>query len=164
MYRAIVPKPFVNYKEYFCYVSDRRKLRFRIKRKSIISPSEKQFFLTVLMLFSIKKNVHLNFFFFFFVLNHEQLFDSVSSTYTYLLADLTTKEAILIDPVLEHGKRDSQLIQELGFNLKYASMCGLFPFCNTLFIFTSVHVVFLYHINLYGFYFVLACYLLYFIF
>lgn len=31
-----------------------------------------------------------------------QLFDTVSSTYTYLLADATTKEAILIDPVREH--------------------------------------------------------------
>lgn len=30
-----------------------------------------------------------------------QLFDGASSTYTYLLADPTTKEAILIDPVLE---------------------------------------------------------------
>lgn len=51
----------------------------------------------------------------------EQLFDSISSTYTYLLADLTTKEAILIDPVLEHAKRDKQLLEELGFQLKYAS-------------------------------------------
>lgn len=50
-----------------------------------------------------------------------QLFDSASSTYTYLLADLTTKEAILIDPVLEHAKRDAQLIAELGLRLKYAS-------------------------------------------
>lgn len=53
--------------------------------------------------------------------HNTQLFDSVSSTYTYLLADLTTKEAILIDPVLEHAKRDTQLINELGFTLKYAS-------------------------------------------
>lgn len=50
-----------------------------------------------------------------------QLFDSVSCTYTYLLADLTTKDAILIDPVLEHAKRDAQLVAELGFKLKYAS-------------------------------------------
>lgn len=50
-----------------------------------------------------------------------QLFDSISSTYTYLLADITTNEAILIDPVLEHAKRDAQLITELGFRLKYAS-------------------------------------------
>lgn len=50
-----------------------------------------------------------------------KLFDSVSSTYTYLMADLTTKEAVLIDPVLEHVKRDAQLVNELGFQLKYAS-------------------------------------------
>lgn len=30
-----------------------------------------------------------------------QLFDSGSSTYTYILADAHTKEAVLIDPVLE---------------------------------------------------------------
>lgn len=53
----------------------------------------------------------------------EQLFDTVSSTYTYLLADLTTKEAILIDPVLEHAKRDKKLLEEFGFQLKYASKC-----------------------------------------
>lgn len=50
-----------------------------------------------------------------------KLFDSVSSTYTYLLGDLTTKEAVIIDPVLEHAKRDAQLVNELGFQLKYAS-------------------------------------------
>lgn len=49
-----------------------------------------------------------------------QLFDSVSSTYTYVLADIEQKEAIIIDPVLEHAKRDAQLIEELGFTLKYA--------------------------------------------
>ena len=30
-----------------------------------------------------------------------QLFEKESSTYTYLLADAVTKEALLIDPVLE---------------------------------------------------------------
>lgn len=50
-----------------------------------------------------------------------KLFDSVSSTYTYLLGDLTTKEAVIIDPVLEHAKRDAQLVNELGFQLKFAS-------------------------------------------
>lgn len=34
-----------------------------------------------------------------------QLFDSESSTYTYLLADTDTKEALLIDPVVEHVAR-----------------------------------------------------------
>lgn len=49
-----------------------------------------------------------------------QLFDTESSTYTYLLADLETKEAVIIDPVLEQAKRDAQLIKDLGFKLKYA--------------------------------------------
>ena len=48
-----------------------------------------------------------------------QLFDSESSTYTYLLADLALKEAILIDPVLEQVERDSKLLQELGLGLRY---------------------------------------------
>lgn len=50
-----------------------------------------------------------------------QLLDYESSTYTYLLADTTTKEAVIIDPVLEHAERDTQLIKDLGLNLKYAS-------------------------------------------
>ncbi|XP_040901129.1 persulfide dioxygenase ETHE1, mitochondrial [Toxotes jaculatrix] len=49
-----------------------------------------------------------------------QLFESESSTYTYLLADAETKEAVLIDPVLETIDRDLKLIQELGLNLKVA--------------------------------------------
>ncbi|KAM7383086.1 hypothetical protein PAMP_002768 [Pampus punctatissimus] len=49
-----------------------------------------------------------------------QLFESESSTYTYLLADTETKEAIIIDPVLETIDRDLKLIHELGLNLKVA--------------------------------------------
>ncbi|XP_055641238.1 persulfide dioxygenase ETHE1, mitochondrial isoform X2 [Toxorhynchites rutilus septentrionalis] len=49
-----------------------------------------------------------------------QLFDEQSHTYTYLLGDINSKEAILIDPVLEQAKRDASLIQELGFTLTYA--------------------------------------------
>ncbi|CAG9101194.1 unnamed protein product [Plutella xylostella] len=49
-----------------------------------------------------------------------QLFDTVSSTYTYLLGDTGSKEAVLIDPVLEHAERDAALIQQLGFKLIYA--------------------------------------------
>jgi len=48
-----------------------------------------------------------------------QLFEAKSSTYTYLLADHVTHEAVLIDPVLETAERDSQLIKDLGLNLKY---------------------------------------------
>ena len=46
-----------------------------------------------------------------------QLFDPQSSTYTYLLADEDTREAVLIDPVFEQVRRDSALIEELGARL-----------------------------------------------
>src|SRR5436190_2076195 len=48
-----------------------------------------------------------------------QLFDTQSSTYTYLLADSLTREAVLIDPVFEHAPRDAALIGELGLKLLY---------------------------------------------
>lgn len=48
-----------------------------------------------------------------------QLFDSDSSTYTYLLADERTHDAILIDPVREHVERDLALVRELGLTLRY---------------------------------------------
>lgn len=48
-----------------------------------------------------------------------QLFDSVSSTFTYLLADSQSREALIIDPVLECLDRDYKLIQELDLGLKY---------------------------------------------
>ncbi|KAM4650516.1 persulfide dioxygenase ETHE1, mitochondrial [Discoglossus pictus] len=50
-----------------------------------------------------------------------QLFEPVSCTYTYLLADKATKEAVLIDPVLETAKRDAKLIQDLGLKMIYAA-------------------------------------------
>ncbi len=46
-----------------------------------------------------------------------QLFDQTSSTWTYLLADETTREAVLIDPVFEQHTRDVALIRELGLKL-----------------------------------------------
>ena len=46
-----------------------------------------------------------------------QLFDPQSSTYTYLLADPATREALLIDPVFEQARRDIALVEELGLNL-----------------------------------------------
>ena len=49
-----------------------------------------------------------------------QLFDAKSSTFTYLLADEQTKEAILIDPVFEQVNRDLALVNELELSLKYA--------------------------------------------
>jgi glyoxylase-like metal-dependent hydrolase (beta-lactamase superfamily II)/rhodanese-related sulfurtransferase len=46
-----------------------------------------------------------------------QLFDPQSSTYTYLLADRASREALLIDPVFEQARRDAALIEELGLRL-----------------------------------------------
>lgn len=48
-----------------------------------------------------------------------QLFDAESSTYTYLLADPTSHEALLIDPVREQVERDLSLLSELGLRLVY---------------------------------------------
>src|SRR5687767_12372736 len=48
-----------------------------------------------------------------------QLFDPQSSTYTYLLADAATREAVLIDPVFEQARRDAALAEELGLRLKW---------------------------------------------
>src|SRR2546429_8465336 len=46
-----------------------------------------------------------------------QLFDSVSGTYTYLLASRRGGEALIIDPVLEKIQRYIQLIEELDLRL-----------------------------------------------
>ena len=48
-----------------------------------------------------------------------QLFEKESSTYTYLLACPETKEAVLIDPVIETAERDVKIVTELGLKLKY---------------------------------------------
>ena len=48
-----------------------------------------------------------------------QLFDPQSSTYTYLLADSESAEAVLIDPVFEQAGRDAALIRELGLTLTW---------------------------------------------
>lgn len=48
-----------------------------------------------------------------------QFFDTESSTYTYLLADPTTSEAVLIDPVLERTKIYLQVITDLELKLRY---------------------------------------------
>src|SRR6187200_2777123 len=46
-----------------------------------------------------------------------QLFDTVSGTYTYLLASRRGGEALIIDPVIEKVDRYLQLIHELDLNL-----------------------------------------------
>jgi glyoxylase-like metal-dependent hydrolase (beta-lactamase superfamily II)/rhodanese-related sulfurtransferase len=48
-----------------------------------------------------------------------QLFDPASSTYTYLLADDATHEAVLIDPVLEQVQTYLDLIARAGLRLRY---------------------------------------------
>ena len=47
-----------------------------------------------------------------------QLSDQTSSTYTYLLGDRASGEAVLIDPVFEQVLRDAALVDELGLRLK----------------------------------------------
>jgi sulfur dioxygenase len=46
-----------------------------------------------------------------------QLFDSTSSTYTYLVGDPRSGEALIIDPVFEQVRRDAALIGELDLKL-----------------------------------------------
>jgi glyoxylase-like metal-dependent hydrolase (beta-lactamase superfamily II) len=48
-----------------------------------------------------------------------QLLDPHSSTYSYLLWDAQTRDAALIDPVLDQAARDIRLVRELGLTLRY---------------------------------------------
>jgi glyoxylase-like metal-dependent hydrolase (beta-lactamase superfamily II) len=48
-----------------------------------------------------------------------QLYDPESSTYSYLVADVAGKQAVLIDPVREALARDLALVRELGLDLTY---------------------------------------------
>jgi glyoxylase-like metal-dependent hydrolase (beta-lactamase superfamily II) len=50
----------------------------------------------------------------------QQLFEASSSTYTYIVGDADTREAIIIDPVLETLDRDIKLIEELDLKLLYS--------------------------------------------
>ncbi|MDP2261987.1 MAG: MBL fold metallo-hydrolase [Hydrogenophaga sp.] len=49
-----------------------------------------------------------------------QLFDPASSTYTYVLFDQTTREALIIDPVDEQIERDLATLREYGLKLSWA--------------------------------------------
>ena len=49
-----------------------------------------------------------------------QLFDPETSTYTYLLADERTREAVLIDAVREQLERDVSLLEQLELRLVFA--------------------------------------------
>ncbi|MEM6369901.1 MAG: MBL fold metallo-hydrolase [Myxococcota bacterium] len=63
----------------------------------------------------------------------EQLFDPVSSTYTYILADAAGAEAVIIDPVLEHvdayleliEKHDLKLVRALDTHVHADHVTGL---------------------------------------
>lgn len=75
-----------------------------------------------------------------------QMFEHLSSTYTYILACSATREAIIIDPVIETVIRDSGVIKDLHLNLKLAAnthvhadhvtgsgeLRKLFPQCKTV--------------------------------
>ena len=53
-----------------------------------------------------------------------QLFDQNTFTYTYILGCPVTREAVIIDPVLEKVFRDLAIISQLDLKLKYAG--GIF--------------------------------------
>lgn len=48
-----------------------------------------------------------------------QLFDTESSTFTYLLQDPGGTDIVIIDPVSQHLERDVALIERLGLRLAY---------------------------------------------
>jgi len=50
----------------------------------------------------------------------KQLFDQETWTYTYLIADLKTKEAVIIDPVNTHIEDYVTLLESYGLSLKYS--------------------------------------------
>lgn len=49
-----------------------------------------------------------------------QLFDTASSTYTYVLFDTATRDAIIIDPVDTQLERDLQVLRDYGLKLTWA--------------------------------------------
>ena len=51
------------------------------------------------------------------MLAFRQLFDPQSSTYSYLVGDVKSREAVLIDPVFEQARRDAALIGEVELKL-----------------------------------------------
>jgi sulfur dioxygenase len=49
-----------------------------------------------------------------------QLFDTTSSTFTYVIADPNTRDAVIIDPVDSHFQTYLQLFERDGLTLRYA--------------------------------------------
>src|SRR5512145_2845508 len=54
-----------------------------------------------------------------------QLFDTTSSTYSYLIASRSGAEALIIDPVLEKVDRYIQLLDELDLRLVKADIVSM---------------------------------------
>jgi len=52
-------------------------------------------------------------------MNYQQLYDSASSTFSYLLWDPESHDAVLIDPVVDQTSRDIELIERLRLRLRY---------------------------------------------
>ncbi|MGI4846462.1 MAG: MBL fold metallo-hydrolase [Janthinobacterium lividum] len=52
-------------------------------------------------------------------INPVQLFDTESSTFTYILAAPGEQDAVIIDPVERHWERDLQHLRRLGLRLRY---------------------------------------------
>ena len=50
-------------------------------------------------------------------LHFRQLFDAPTGTFTYLLAEVASRQGVLIDSVYEQHPRDLSLIRELGIDL-----------------------------------------------
>ncbi len=48
-----------------------------------------------------------------------QLFDEKTWTYTYILGDADSRQAVIIDPVRDKAERDLRLLQELDLHLAY---------------------------------------------
>ena len=53
-------------------------------------------------------------------MNPTQLFDPASHSYTYILFDETTREALILDPVAEQLQRDLDTVARLNLKLKWA--------------------------------------------
>ncbi|CAF1233351.1 unnamed protein product [Adineta steineri] len=49
-----------------------------------------------------------------------QLFEQTTSTYTYIIGDAKSRNALIIDPVVTTVARDVQIIKQLGLHLRYA--------------------------------------------
>ena len=48
-----------------------------------------------------------------------QLFDEKTWTYSYIIGDILSNKAVIIDPVLDKVDRDLKLLEELGLTLVY---------------------------------------------